>query len=1079
MDATTDAKMADLTVELDSEEEPAIDSPKPTNPSKPSRTMAMLSNLTANDSESDSDDAPVKIPRGKLVSRLVQKIDVESSEEEAEEDPQAAYERIKQQMMAEKNKVEAPKPEIRVDKRVDATNIVTDDEDDLPVRPQKNRKPMANFQRRATSAPSLSPASSRRSSPGLFVSPRKKSPALPAADSDSDSDDAAKIRRKLDLEERIKRAREKRKAQQAEERQKEQQKSKHTHGSATSDADSDDNGRRLTQQTRPTRKAGKKALEEMSRENQRINRNMQLAHQAKTKKKYSVKDLFKVMDYKQENEEPAVASPDPIAANSALISSDAEQGRLQDTPPTSPPSQDDHEKDQTCVPDESAIPVLASAGGKGKGRAPEFAHVPMNPYITAAASSGPIKVDNASVETKESSDTVMIDLDSDSDDGAEANVSKTRKRLSVFDRVPHAQQKESRPLLNLRHLAHLTGPAQPSVKGRTSMNNTELQISLLRKARQQAQRLQQEKIEDLRSRGIVIQTEEEREQEQLEIDNIVERAREANLRLAKKEKEQAKKDGKADDHVLLSSDESGDEDYVGSGEEGPAEEGEEAELELSGSEEEDAADDDMESGEEENDASDAELDANDNLLNQEAEEVGDEVEEESHNGEEDEMDQDLVAAPRSRLIRKSRNVILDEEDDEADDVQHETPQKQYQPVEPTQDDAMAAFGFDTSKSPSLGLTQVFAGTMANLDFDSQPDGAGDANPEENSLDFLRALPDTQPGGLFSPDKLVPNTQIAATPNKIESQNALPSQFSLGISQLILSSSDGPSASQLSELPEPTQDASFTLDRSATEILAPESTVDTVIMSVAESPVVKRKGRLHRRKDLAAQLSDDDDEQPKQHAEKSGNVFEAMKKAAKDKSADNFDKKTSWAKDVVEEQADESEDEYAGLGGASDDDSGEDDEEVAKMIDDESNEKVDERKIAAYYAYVFYTPVTDHANLVIVQKTRPTMSGTSTSCTRTSQPAGSVAREAAMLSMYLTPRTNPSGGRGGNKQNSRRCKRHSFRLMRCWERLVSSRSEECKGRIWFANSIFQPKTPSSKLSSAHSRTMMTTLTMRTI
>lgn len=49
-----------------------------------------------------------------------------------------------------------------------------------------------------------------------------------------------------------------------------------------------------------------------------------------------------------------------------------------------------------------------------------------------------------------------------------------------------------------------------------------------------------------------------------------------------------------------------------------------------------------------------------------------------------------------------------------------------------------------------------------------------------------------------------------------------------------------------------------------------------------------------------------------------------------------------------EQAEESEDEYAGLGGASDDDSGDEDEETKNMIE-HGEVDVDERQIAAFYA----------------------------------------------------------------------------------------------------------------------------------
>ena len=53
-------------------------------------------------------------------------------------------------------------------------------------------------------------------------------------------------------------------------------------------------------------------------------------------------------------------------------------------------------------------------------------------------------------------------------------------------------------------------------------------------------------------------------------------------------------------------------------------------------------------------------------------------------------------------------------------------------------------------------------------------------------------------------------------------------------------------------------------------------------------------------------------------------------------------------EAEEEQADESEDEYAGVGGASDDDSGEEDEDLKNMID-HADVKVDERKMAAFFA----------------------------------------------------------------------------------------------------------------------------------
>jgi hypothetical protein len=99
--------------------------------------------------------------------------------------------------------------------------------------------------------------------------------------------------------------------------------------------DSDgENSRRLTQQAKPTRKAGKKALEAMARDQQRISRNMQLTHQAKTKKRFTTMDLFAKMGYNAPGN-GAKTLPTP-EASSALASSDGEVNQTHDTPPQSP-----------------------------------------------------------------------------------------------------------------------------------------------------------------------------------------------------------------------------------------------------------------------------------------------------------------------------------------------------------------------------------------------------------------------------------------------------------------------------------------------------------------------------------------------------------------------------------------------------------------------------------------------------------------------------------------------------------------------------------------------------------------------
>lgn len=957
----------DLNVEF--EKEDVMDSIDSSRPAPESRPNNALSKLVESETDSENDEAPVQLPRTKLLGRLQPKVDEGSSDSEEDEDAEGAYERVKRSLMSMSSQREsqtdsAPAP---------STNIATSsDDEDMPVRSNKIRRPVLRREKSSTPRVTASPkVPSRPSSPGLFVSPEsspvKNRNAILAPAALSDSDRLSTPKHNEDMENRIKRIRAERRARQRKEQEQTTEPKKVTRR-ADQDSDSDpdgENGRRLTQQARPTRRAGKKAMEDIAREQQRISRNMQLTHQAKTKKRYGMKDLLSKFGYNQDDS--SAPTPD---SNSVLASSDAEGNQHHDTPPTSPPSQEDMMKmgkvpaatsssapaDALSAPTSPVLPGI----DKGKGRAPEFQHLPVNPLVEQAQS---VTAQNARVTTRAPAKADMIEL-SDSDDDVE--MMQRKSRFPVFDRLPQKKQQEAPSLLHLRHLAHLTSPGKKTSKGRKSMNITELQFSLAQKARQQAQKERQDKIEDLKSRGIHIETEEEREKHQLEVEDMVaqfEKARQEDLKLAKLEREEAKKNGEAVDD-LPSSDESVDEDYVGSGEEEAEDEeediDEEAELELSGSEEEDGgeADDEDELDEEE-----AANESNE-LLDDAAEEDNEKEQQESmtdgHLNEED-IEEDAITAPaRNRPAHRARNVVIDEDDESQDEISKKsTPvQKASQPSQTQQDDDMAAFGFN-SAGPNLGLTQMFAGTMANLESDSQLVHPVDQEVEQDSLDFLRSLPDTQPDNMLSQtqDLLVPNSQ-APSSQHAGSHMGVAAPITLGVSQLI-QTSPAFSHTQLSEAPEPTQDAGFELSRSPAGLIPPPSTIETVTMPDAESPVVKRKGRLQQRKQMILpELSDADDEitaeksdlEKTEAAVEAGDAFSVMKKAAKKQKrvADNFNKKTSWARDAIEEQAEESEDEYAGLGGASDEDSGEDDEELAQMIDKDEI-KVDERKLAAYFA----------------------------------------------------------------------------------------------------------------------------------
>ncbi|KAE8838547.1 hypothetical protein PTNB85_02778 [Pyrenophora teres f. teres] len=904
-----------------------------------------------NGSSTSEDEAPISKPAERAsaksftISRL--QIDDKETNEEDESDGEDAYELMKKRLAAGKTST-SEKPasqEAQQETPIVATIESSEDEDEMPVRANV-RKPIAERTKTASPRASLSPSMrSQRSSPGLFVtpgpSPAKKQPRR-SAGAGSESDESSRPIHDADLQERVRRIREERLAKQREEKAGKIKPKKTARRQEDEDSHSDgENSRRLTQHAKPTRRAGKKAMEAMARDQQRISRNMQLTHQAKTKKRFTTQDLFKKFNYNAPNAEPiALPTPEP---SSALASSDAEANQIRDTTLASPPKEEAALQTMTASGDQQTLIAppddqAHAKVNKGKGRAPEFQHLPTHPWMKQME---PVMVQNAGVEVKNAAEDSMIEL-SDSDD--EPHVEQPKSRFPVFDRLPTKKQDNAGSYVHLRALAQISKSPQRSKKGQNSVTRGEMELSLALKARQQTAKAREERIADLVKRGLNPETEEEREKRQVEIDDMVallEKQRQEDLELAKMERKEAQKNGETIDDLPSSDEEDGD--YVGSGEEdaaqGEDENQEEAEVELSGSEDEDLADAD------DGEATDA--DGTNDLI--------DGMADEDHADEDVDMEDDQIGVPvRRQTVNRARKRVIDDDDDESD---AEAPQQATptQPATPT--DAMAAFGFGKTDA-GLGLTQMFAGTMAELESGSQPAAAVDT--EQDSLEFLRNLPETQPGPNFSQasDFLVPNSQSLMSPQK-SSHAAAGSQFSLGIDQLTKSPPALPGTPV--EDFEPTQDAGFSFSRSPVGLAPPPSTVDTVMMPIAESPIKQKKGRLQRgRREEAVELSDveedliateeDESEDDIQRPPKpSKDAFMKMQQAVKKaKAVEEFNKKKSMAREAVMEQAEESEDEYAGLGGASDDEEGEEDEELKEMID-HGEVKVDERQIAAFYA----------------------------------------------------------------------------------------------------------------------------------
>ncbi|RXG47368.1 hypothetical protein VDGE_00038 [Verticillium dahliae] len=859
-----------------------------------------------------------------------------------------------------------------------------DEEDDIIAAPRRLKRREAP---EATTPRDQSPAAS--SSPGLFVSRHQTpAPAEQAGASDSGSDDSMPDLKSSRFAALVKRKRDERLAREAEEEKKRQERMARqadldilddSDGNVSSITD-DEGGRQLSQMARPTRKAGKKAMEEMNRETQRMARNMQLAHEAKTRKKITKASLFERFNFRTAPAAAAAAAaapaPEPKTASSSrpgtpnsAHNSDVDMKDDNDTPPSSPPA-DDSAKDAatTAQPvaapaqnDEDDLPSLAellhgapqkSAKAKGKEIA---VNSPPKPTTKAPATKRQFRVKMPEVSVN------LVSLDSDEE--LEVAVAKRTTRIdAVFDKVPEKKTNEAQALHALRLLAQVksSGKEVRQKKGKPSMTSGELGLMLHQRARQQAKLERERRLEALKAKGIVVQTAEEREKEMQEVEDIVTKARKEAEEIMEREREAAKEErrikirnGELD--PLAWDDSEDDDDYEGS-DEGQDEE-DEAEVELSGSEDE-------------TDMVDNEAEEADTASGAEQEASGDEQEQTGSDEE--------AALPKrnARRSKKNAHVISDDEDEEAEIVEatpkpkttsHVSPviASNNSPAMPTSvlRSAKKTFipGLPITGPAGLGLTQIFAGTMD--DSQDMPGGASMASPMPTFGGFPNFDEETQPDEDMILDSQSGDTQKVPTQQGAETQGI---QLHYTQSQMhgfdSLLRGDDLNSTQVDM--DASQDGGLQDYTPLRERFfeAPASTIQTqtqggdVEESIQDSPLVRR-GRLRRKiEDMAeepeATFASESGVTVDAEVKSSATAFDALKAAAKKaKKLKEFNKKKSKAKDMFEEQADESEDEYAGLGGADGEDSSDDDDaaSVKEMIDDEAGKDGDERKIAALYA----------------------------------------------------------------------------------------------------------------------------------
>ena len=826
-------------------------------------------------------------------------------------------------------------------------------EDNHATSTRIRRKP-----RFAASAPS-SPANSGGN--GLFVSPAKSTP--------EDDDSEEELPSKSMINERRQGTSRQNSVHEAEDSQLREQSRSPSRPSAevpddTRDAIEDASQREferiMSDASRPSRKASKKALLEMERETQRLSRQQALAHQMKVKKKFTTSDLMAKLKMR------------PIGVNSNRFASSACSAPNSDgaedvgreaisTPPSSPPTPFDRQK---ALVEHGALSKIVPVRQDSIASLAEQESPSVMPNVVGVSNPRQRSSTNLMQELKMASKpkkgsklarlgkNPVNPRDEGSDDELDI-LPAAPVHMSVFERAIASTRAgmpaDCKAIHNLRHLSHLNFQDAGTKKGsRPSIHPRILEAQLRRKAKEQARQQQLERVAELKAKGIEIQTEEQREKEAEEFENLLEKAREQAVALRKAEKAAL---GKAHGEAYLqpSDDEDEDEEYIGS-------EDEDDDQEVA---------DEEESGEELIDGAAEERDAEEDGALSEAEEVQEaQICDDAAQSSSEETAAELEEAS-GPISRGHRSRVRDDKDEKEDGEACLDPIETAVTATPASksNDPFAAFGFGAANAAALlSPTQAFNATMQapsqdGLDdslnlleysapppvptwpsihqqLESQADGNGESEAQAGPGASQSQVPESQRIDLNW------ETQAPETPSNPGRPGTMAS----------VSVTPGWEPTQDSGLPSP-WDAPAPLRRESTLETPGHDAQSTVRVRISESPAPSRAAPKRGKSVRGRAVADDSDEDvasvPARFTEKKRSAFQEMGRKRKEalSAAERADADREM-RQMMDEQAEESEDEYAGLGG--DDFVAPETEEDRQMIDS-SHVEVDERALAAHYA----------------------------------------------------------------------------------------------------------------------------------
>lgn len=730
----------------------------------------------------------------------------------------------------------------------------------------------------------------------------------------------------------------------------------------------------MSDAAQPTRKASKRAMLEIERETQRLARQQALAHQMKTKKKFTMTDLLAKFEPGPVVEQLEVPPVDMSA--SSVLNSDASEPRShrgrRDTPPSSPPTPFDRQRAlvergalSKLVPIREDTLASLEQFSSDEGDLPEVAEIIRSSQTVVAAeetNAAPTKGFKLARLGKKPAAMIASDT---SDDELEI-VRDAPTRFSIFDKVKsntRHRHADSKALHTLRHLSHIgADPVKVTRRGkaaaRPSVAPQVLESQLRARAREQARAEQLERIAELKAKGIEVLSAEDREKDAEQLENLLEKARQDALKIrqAEKESDALEKDDDGEFEAVASEDEEEeDEDFDGSS-------GSEDMEDVSDAEEGgvDLVDDAAEESEEE-EMEEAAVPAG---LGSETE-LGETVMAESTAAQigdadasaDEEADEPQTSRFTART-RKSRMTVVDDEDEEDGSAsQTLRPSKILSRISTPAQDPFAAFGFGAHNAGNalMSPTQAFNATMQTPTQLTQQDSMDMlrqfAPPIISSVptvptypDFgtqddepISVIPASQPGHDGQVD-LAWETQAPETPV---------TQLKRAESAVTIET-PGWEPTQDDGLPSLWQPAAELRRGSLPESLAEYQTQSTVRLRISESPApAAKRARLVRGHRRVQQLSDDEEEADAPAPVATKNAFREMARQRRDAmNAAEREEAARQAKGMMDEAAEESEDEYAGLGG---DDYIAPETEQDHDIIDSSHIEVDERALAAHYA----------------------------------------------------------------------------------------------------------------------------------